>query len=352
MSLYINKNLWYNVIVMKKIRVISDLHMDINKNYGFSLRDGLYEDVFTIVAGVTSGDPSLSVKWLKENITKGIAISGNHLVYNHKNKTIQQLRNIMKKGLPIDGDVTYLDADCGVVSKVVDGILFLGSCLYTDYTLPTKWNSAGDTVLNMNAARGGLNDFRWGGTKFEMKMVPDYASPSFPVPNVKRKVCTRFLDPSDLEKSFHKTIKMFTEILDTNEKSDNPLPVIVISHHAPTPKCISDVYSHSEINASYATDLEDFIKNHKSIKVWCCGHIHERKIFNIDRDDGSHCAIVQNPCGYIRQWYYEYSNFNPNVFINTETWEIEVDDKLVFNEKINKEIALKDKRLKNLAWLW
>ena len=39
---------------MEKFRVLSDLHMDINEKYPFSLNNS---DVFTVIAGDTSGLP-------------------------------------------------------------------------------------------------------------------------------------------------------------------------------------------------------------------------------------------------------------------------------------------------------
>ena len=71
-----------------KIRVISDIHEDINDRYPLNYND----DTFTIIAGDISGDPVNGVQWIKNNIKYGLFVHGNHLVYNHLGLPIQQLQ--------------------------------------------------------------------------------------------------------------------------------------------------------------------------------------------------------------------------------------------------------------------
>lgn len=56
------------------IRIISDLHIDINKDYPISYND----DVFTVIAGDICGNPYDGVEWVKNNIKHGLFIKGNH----------------------------------------------------------------------------------------------------------------------------------------------------------------------------------------------------------------------------------------------------------------------------------
>lgn len=72
---------------MKKFRVLSDLHVDLNESLGyfFELKD---KDVFTVLCGDTSGDPRTTIRWANSNLKAGLLIAGNHLPYNDQNITI------------------------------------------------------------------------------------------------------------------------------------------------------------------------------------------------------------------------------------------------------------------------
>ena len=91
--------------------------------------------------------------------------------------------------------------------------------------------------------------------------------------------------------------------------------IVIITHHCPSPRCISDEHKNSNINSSFVSDLESFIETHDNIKCWICGHVHnqvEEKINN--------CLLVCNPLGYMKR--DENPNWTINKFINTDTWEI------------------------------
>ena len=62
-----------------KLRIISDVHCDVNKDYNINFDFG---DDFVICCGDVSGDRITTKEWIDKNIKKGIIISGNHLGYN------------------------------------------------------------------------------------------------------------------------------------------------------------------------------------------------------------------------------------------------------------------------------
>lgn len=70
-----------------RIRVLSDLHLDYNEEYPFRLEKDERED-FCVLAGDISGDPKITAKWVKKNVKRGVLISGNHLPYNRRGKTV------------------------------------------------------------------------------------------------------------------------------------------------------------------------------------------------------------------------------------------------------------------------
>ena len=69
------------------------------------------------------------------------------------------------------------------------------------------------------------------------------------------------------------------------------------------------------MNASYFSGLEEFITSHPNIRAWVCGHVHSQTITTV----GEHGQlIVCNPRGYEK--HLESSAWNPNTFIDTDTW--------------------------------
>lgn len=272
-----------------KIRVLSDLHIDVNDTYPncepLQLENN---DVFTIVAGDTAGSPEIAIDWIQENVQKGLVVSGNHIVYSGDKRPIQDLKQKMAQVFPKEGPITYLDQMTGVMSKEVDGILFVGTTLYTDYALSPD-------ILAENAMRYagskslGMNDFRFGYTKSQGKIRP--------------------IIPPDYRRWFIESKKEMTRIIEANPNKE----VVVITHHCPSEKCCTDEWN--LLNPSYASNLENFIKEHPNIKLWIAGHVHQRKNFKI-----GNCLVLMNPRGYELDW--EARDFTPNTFIETKDWSI------------------------------
>ena len=287
-----------------KLRIISDLHLDVNFNVPLSLED---KDVFTLIAGDVAGDPSVAVKWLRENVHNGIVVAGNHMVYNKTKMPIEDLREFYAGEFPVENCLTYLDCltEEGVFTKEVNGILFMGSTLYTDYKLPVSaylkgTSAADDSVdvrMNMLFGQRFLNDFVWGTTR-------DGGADRI------------YLTPEHYLKWFEKTLKLFDDKLTEIEKTRIGLPVVIVTHHGPSTGCIAKQYIGSSVNSSFVSDLDWFIKKHPSIKLWNCGHVHNRFAFKV----GS-CLVVANPRGYCRVG--ETKNWNPNLTVDTDSWEIE-----------------------------
>ena len=191
---------------MDKFRVISDLHLDINEKYPLELKD---KDVFTVICGDTAGEIELGIEWIKKNVRRGIIVNGNHLPYGNarrerKNwRTVDELRTILKREFPVDSDVSYLDAEIGEVAKEVDGILFLGSCFYTNFRIsePT-WNPNGDQRLNMECSKFGINDYNFGVVE---RTFPADAGSGLPP--------YRTLEPKDLDGWCRSAFKKFEKAL-------------------------------------------------------------------------------------------------------------------------------------------
>lgn len=271
-----------------KLRVLSDLHIDVNQNNPLKLKDN---DDFTLIAGDVSGSPSLSIDWIKKNVKQGIVIAGNHIVYNIEAKTIQALKKEMADAFPKESPITFLDQMTGLMHKEVNGILFIGTTLYTDYRL-----YGSDPEYGMQEAfnpMGGLNDFRFGRTNEGNASRP--------------------LRPTDYLRWFIESKKEMIRILDKNKDKD----VVVITHHCPHKKCLQDdITRYMELDTSYASDMSDLILKYPNIKLWVAGHVHQRGSFKVGQ-----CLVVQNPMGYEHR--YETLGFTPDVFVDTKDWHVQ-----------------------------
>ena len=300
-----------------KIRIFSDIHIDVNQGFPFSLKD---KETFTLIPGDISGNVKGSAKWVQENIHNGMFVAGNHdPAYNDLGWTIKKQKQYLADKFPVDGNVTFLDESVGVMSKQIPdtNILVIGSTLYTDYAYADatmkrrvseskSWKEVAydmnveDPIVaaNLYMASRGLNDFRWG------HVEGDFGDKQ------------RTVRPLDYLSWFNITFDRIQELVSQNPDKD----IIVMTHHCPTSKCISSQYIGNDMNASYVSDLEEFITSHPNIRAWCCGHVHSQTITTVG-ENGQ--LIVCNPRGYERN--FEADCWNPNTFIDTETWTTSIE---------------------------
>ena len=291
-----------------KIRVLSDLHIDVNEMYAYHRVTHLKDnDVFTIVAGDTAGCPELAADWIQKNVQKGLVIAGNHIVYSSNYRPIQDLKKQMAQTFPKDAPITFLDHMTGTMAKEVDNILFIGTTLYTNYTLLPNV-SAKDAMYYANS-RHGLNDFYCGYTRDHGKV--------------------RHINPKDYQRWFIESYKEMTRLIQSHPDKD----VVVITHHCPSRRCCRDGYD--LLHTSYASDLEPFILKHPNIKLWVCGHVHERKNFKV-----GNCLVLMNPQGYAHEG--ESFNFNPHTFVDTRDWSVHQESNL---NNLGKQMEIQDKAL-------
>lgn len=256
-----------------QIRVLSDIHIDINENYPLSYND----DMFTVISGDISGDPINSVIWLKNNIKNGLFVHGNHLVYNTLGLTFQELQDIYKNSFPLDCSLSYLNNQY----KIVNDIVFIGCCLYTDY----KYN--GSVRSNMKMAEKGLNDFRWGKYKVGDVIVG--------------------LKPQHYLEMFKESMEFIKDTL----KKFKDKKCVLITHHGVSPFQLSPKYINSSLNASFISNLEKFILKHDNLALVVSGHVHNNSDFKI-----GNTRVICNPYGYRDPYYGECNlNFNPNLIV-------------------------------------
>ena len=91
-------------------------------------------------------------------------------------------------------------------------------------------------------------------------------------------------------KNFYVTGKEFIENqLNFYRKLD--FKIIVVTHHAPSSKCIDEKYIDSEIKCAFYSDLNYLINN---IYCWIYGHTHSQKEIYINN-----VKVVTNAIGYV-----------------------------------------------------
>lgn len=295
---------------MKKFRVLSDLHLDINVKFPFDVKD----DVFTVICGDTSGTPAMSIKWIKDNINAGVGVSGNHLPYNRDDKTMQELREELAKAFPEDANFTYLDVETRCFKKVVDGILFLGTCFYSDMKLSSPMFEDRALGDNMRASYSHMNDWHWGIKEKTLPAGPD-DTPSF-----------RHIGPNDYVAWAKNALDAFDKALDENEKLEKPLPAVIVTHYPLVKEVVKGSFYVDEDNwQSYGNDMAEWLLSHPSVKCHCCGHCHDLKkdtrFFKIGNESGHQVLVVNNSRGYMKKAHD--MTFNPQTFVNVETWEVE-----------------------------
>lgn len=106
---------------------------------------------------------------------------------------------------------------------------------------------------------------------------------------------------SELCHSFQKN-RLFHLVEKNSDKN-----VIVMTHHAPSLKCIHPRFKGDILNGAFVNDLDDRIKEYKNISHWCHGHVHD----TVDALVGK-TRIIANPRGYRGE--ANYFNFKPLYF--------------------------------------
>lgn len=82
---------------------------------------------------------------------------------------------------------------------------------------------------------------------------------------------------------------------------------VVLSHHAPSYRCVPEKYDGHPHNYMYCSDLDSVIY-YNDLDVWAFGHMHSKSDFNFEGK-----RIIANPRGTNK---YPNDEFNPYLVIN------------------------------------
>jgi len=148
---------------------------------------------------------------------------------------------------------------------VIDDVLFVGSTLWTDLNNQdslTSWH----LQLNMSDYNI-IRDSNHGYSK---------------------------LHPNTTSGIHYVSVQYLKGKLSANREGTQTLPVVVVTHHAPTFMSVPMEFRGDRLmNGGYASDLSDIILDNPEIKVWIHGHMHDP----VDYEVGG-CRVVANPRGY------------------------------------------------------
>jgi hypothetical protein len=321
-----------------KLRILSDTHYTGGLNGGETYE---YSPFKTNIGDMMIHDPSFTTLIAGDVATgldntkaflKGcfpddrvIFIEGNHICYQYTMKTLDELKNELRKEFPKDtGNYHFLENDWMFLNDEKD-VAIIGSTFYTDYKYCNYtideynkrqeafdiWSAAyglrtsktepvkeltEDLIVeeNMWTASCSLNDFRWGFEKPGVAITPSYYRE------------LNLLAQDEVKRCYNEIVSI------------NPsCKIILMTHHCLSPKCIDKSYAKARSNASYVSDLEDWVNGFENIKLVISGHVHCRKSFTFG--DGKKYLI--NACGYLPADQHLTENdvvFNPNLIIDTD----------------------------------
>ena len=190
---------------------------------------------------------------------KVFMVMGNHEHYGFKyHKTYDHI----KQQLP--ANVHLLENEC----YELNGVLFVGATLWTDMNKHDHL-----TMFHMKTM---MNDYQ------EITMFNK-------VKNVYHK-----LQPEKTVADHYRSRDYIKIVLEENRATGKRLPVVVMTHHAPSRTSIKPHYLKDTImNGAYSSELSEMILDNPEIKIWTHGHTHDQFDYMI----GS-TRVMCNPRGY------------------------------------------------------
>lgn len=234
-----------------KIQLASDLHLFHHKTYDFPSTDS---DVLVLAGDISSGRRSIEyVQKMADKHDKPVLfVAGNHEYYfNNFVQLHESFRNISDKS----DNVIFLDRNSFIYKEV----RFLGATLWTDYLLDKRFPQ----TEVMDAAAHYMNDHFYIKSGLNGNFTPDHAL-------TQHKKARAFLS-TELSKPY-------------NGKT------VVITHHAPSLKCVHPDFGINHTAGAFMSDCDDLIEQ---ADLWLFGHTHA----NVDLQVGK-CRLISNQFGY------------------------------------------------------
>lgn len=257
-----------------RILPLSDLHREIypNRDLGINLAVSK-PDVVVLAGDIDQGIKA--VQWAADTFP-GIPVlyvAGNHEYYGGHIDTMPEK---IQEACDASPNVTFLN---GEQYAVIDGVLFLGATLWTDFRL------FGDEHRDeaMMRCEQGMNDYH----KIRV------ANTGY-----------RKLAPKDTARLHANDHGYIWEMLAAPFSGKR----VVISHMSPSLKSVPDKYRTQVLSAAFASHLDSTVEK---ADLWIHGHTHTSMDYTIGK-----CRVVANPCGCVEKGgNNENVTFNPHLII-------------------------------------
>jgi Icc-related predicted phosphoesterase len=193
-----------------------------------------------------------------ERFPNVVLIMGNH---EHYHGDFAESAWVIRKTFAEFENLYFLDNQFAVI----DNVVFFGGTLWTDMN--------GEDPGTMSSIKFMMSDYQT--VKNTTKREGFY---------------TRKFLPEDSVADHKKFLEELKKVL-----AVYPLQkTVVVGHHAPSKASTHPRYKHEHImNGAYSTSLDDFILDHRQIKLWTHGHTHEDFDYMIGTT-----RVICNPRGY------------------------------------------------------
>lgn len=260
---------------MMRVRILSDLHLDVNRG---AAPDAIFADRnFDVlaVAGDVRQDPVEAIRWLESQkawADKSIVyVLGNHEFYD---EDFDAARKAAARAARMTcGRIHCLDP--GVA--IIDGVRFIGATLWSDL-------KAIVTAQPFMVAEQGLNDYR-----------------------VIRRDGGR-LRAIETAQEHDRQLAFIVEA--TKTPFDGA--TVVVTHHAPSMRSVTPIYKDDPVTICFASVLDDQMQRmvERGVKLWIHGHVHNNARYRCGVE------VVCNPVGYgVFSGKRENSGFDPKLTI-------------------------------------
>lgn len=264
-----------------RIRVLSDLHEEFATRVGGSLSlEPTNADVTVLAGDIHNGIGIFEVAQREAfAASQVVLLAGNHEYFGSDVESLQSL--YLQHATPRLHPLQMSSVD-------LFGLRFIGATLWTDYALYGN-DSKEDTMVR---ATPRMADYRL------IRRSAQLDAPMLDAPA---------------------TVQLHQQQLAwlKGAVEQSPLPVVVVTHHAPSPRSIHPRFANDPINPAFITDLEYFMLEQPPSKLplWIHGHVHNGFDYMVGRT-----RVVANPAGYRRKaadgtWLFENMAFDPNKIV-------------------------------------
>lgn len=247
-----------------KLHLLSDLHLE----FAPFTPPQMNADV-VILAGDT-GTGHHGIRWAKENFPDKpvLYLMGNHEFYGHD---IPRLTHQLEEETA-GTNIHVMENKAVEIGEVV----FLGCSLWTDFAL------GNDPSIGALVAEGAMNDFR------RIRFYPGYSR----------------LRAGNLQRIHADSVLWLRQQFAVHAGKK----IVVLTHHAPSPRSIPPKFQGDPLNCAFASDLESLVLDSNAL-LWVHGHIHSQSDYHIGET-----RVIANPRGYPHE---EVGAFHPD-------WTIEI----------------------------